>query len=202
MRMIFATPEAEGFEEDARLTALWLWTLRAVQDGEATGSRPTEEDEQEEVPKTVNGLALDYDTARKLAQALGAHLDELGRPGGILEVRKGVARLLGVAERRRALLGQVGTARKLAGTLFDSVEPESVAHVVPAATTLGRVQQAMLLLADGRRDALRRLLADPAYGADSRFRQLARALYSLYPSGGLEKRWVDGVLGAVRQTGN
>ncbi|HWQ22810.1 MAG TPA: DUF1156 domain-containing protein, partial [Gaiellaceae bacterium] len=79
LAMLFEGAEAEGFEEDARLTALWLWTLKAG----ANGASPAPEEElaeDEEAPasrQAPKGLALDYDTARKLAQALGAHLEAL-----------------------------------------------------------------------------------------------------------------------------
>lgn len=208
LRMIFEGPEAEGFEEDARLTALWLWTLRAAANGE--GRKETEpeelegEDEGEETAgsKKLAGLALDYDTARKLAQALGAHLEDLGRPGGIVEVKKGVARLLSVSERRKALLGEVKAPRRSAGTLFEPPEEAAVSGIAPAGTTLDRLHQTMLLFSDGRGEALRRLLAAPGYAQDARFRRLAQALSSLYPSSSPEKRWVDGVLAAARQVGD
>lgn len=200
LRMIFEGPEAEGFEEDARLTALWLWTLRAAQNGMGKGGEtedPSEgEDDEGAKPKVPKGLTLEYDTARLLAQAFGAHLGELDRPGGIVEVKKGVARLLPVAGRRKALLGE-GRAPK-GGTLFEPADVSSAGPISPGGTTLDRLHQAMLLFADGRGEALRRLLIEPGYAQDSRFRRLAQALSSLYPSSSPEKRWVDGVLGALR----
>ncbi|MGQ0669514.1 MAG: DUF1156 domain-containing protein, partial [Actinomycetota bacterium] len=205
LRMIFEGPEAEGFEEDARLTALWLWTLRAAENARSKAEEPEalEEDEDEEgesKAKKLKGLVLDYDTARKLAQALGAHLQELDRPSGIVEVKKGAARLLPVAERRKTLLGEGKTPKK-GGTLFEAVDVSSVGPFAPGETTLDRLHQAMLLFADGRGEALRRLLAEPGYAQDGRFRRLARALSSLYPSSSPEKRWVDGILAASRQAG-
>jgi adenine-specific DNA methylase len=204
LRMIFEGPEAEGFEEDARLTALWLWTLRAAANGKSD-TEPEEaeaDDEGEETggPKKLAGLALDYDTARKLAQALGAHLEDLDKPGGIVEVSKGVARLRPVPERRKALLGEAKAPRRSADTLFEAHEEAAVGGLPPAETTLDRVHQAMLLFADGRSEALRRLLAAPGFAQDARFRRLAQALSSLYPSSSPEKRWIDGVLAAARQT--
>ena len=35
LTMVFQGADASGFEEDARLTAMWLWTLSAGQNGEA-----------------------------------------------------------------------------------------------------------------------------------------------------------------------
>ncbi len=204
LRMIFEGPEAEGFEEDARLTALWLWTLRAAANGQKDSNEQPDvegeaENEEAAKAKKLKGLALDYDTARKLAQALGAHLEDLGRPGGIVEVKKGEAWLLPVSERRKALLGEAKAPRKVAGTLFEPHEETSVGVITPGETALDRLHQAMLLFADGRGEALRRLLAEPGYLQDARFRRLAQALSSLYPSSSPEKRWVDGVLAAARQ---
>ena len=203
LRMIFEGPEAEGFEADARLTALWLWTLRAAANGKREDTEQAEVDEEEDEEagkaKQLKGLALDYDTARKLAQALGAHLEDLGRPGGIVEVKKGVARLLPVAERRKALLGEAKAPRRRGGTLFDKGEETHVGGVQVGRTALDRVHQAMLLFSDGRGDALRRLLAEPGYVDDARFRKLAQALAQLYPSKTEERRWVEGVIATVRQ---
>ncbi|MGH3452717.1 MAG: DUF1156 domain-containing protein [Haloechinothrix sp.] len=198
LKMIFEGGEAEGFAEDARLTALWLWTLRAALNGQVAPSQGDDDTEQSSSAngKRPAGFALDYDTARKLAQALGAHLEELGKPGGIIEVSGASARLLAVADRRRVLLG-VGTAPgREGGTLFDSPGQPATGQVVAAETTLDRLHQAMLLFADGRGEALRRLLAE---AADERLRRLARALSALYPAASQEKRWVDGVVGALRQ---
>ncbi len=206
LRMIFEGPEAEGFEEDARLTALWLWTLRAAANGKKEDSEQAEVDEEEEderggKAKKLKGLALDYDTARKLAQALGAHLEDLGRSSGIVEVRKGVARLLPVSERRKVLLGEAKAPKRSAGTLFEPHEEAAVGGITPGKTALDRLHQAMLLFADGRGETLRRILAEPGYVQDARFRRLAQALSSLYPASSAEKRWVDGVLAAARQAG-
>jgi hypothetical protein len=52
----------------------------------------------------------------------------------------------------------------------------------------------MLLFADERGEALRRLLVEDGVGQDSRFWRLADALSKLYPPASPEKRWVDGVL--------
>ncbi len=204
LRMIFEGPEAEGFEEDARLTALWLWTLRAAANGKGPAAEEAEEVEEDEEEagngkKKLKGLALDYDTARKLAQALGAHLEDLGKPGGIVEVKKGAARLLPVAERRKTLLGE-GKAPKKSGTLFEPADVSAFGPITPGETTLNRLHQAMLLFSDGRGEALRRLLAEPGYTQDGRFRRLAQALSSLYPSSSPEKRWIDGVIGVMRQS--
>lgn len=204
LRMIFEGPEAEGFEEDARLTALWLWTLRAAVNGKGEESEQAEVDEEEEdeaagKAKKLKGLVLDYDTARKLAQALGAHLEDLGRPGGIVEVKKGVARLLPVSERRKVLLGEVKAPRRSGGTLFDPHEEKALGGITPGETALDRLHQAMLLFADGRSEALRRLLAEPGYVDDARFRKLAQALAQLYPARSEERRWVEGVIATTRQ---
>ncbi|HZR92281.1 MAG TPA: DUF1156 domain-containing protein [Gaiellaceae bacterium] len=195
LAMLFEGAEAEGFEEDARLTALWLWTLKAS----ANGGAPAAEEElaeDEEAPalrQAPKGLALDYDTARKLAQALGAHLEALDHPGGIVEVKGSTARLRSLAERRRALLGD-GQRPQREDTLFEAALPVADAAVALGETTLDRLHQAMLLFGDGRSDALRRLLAEPGYSSDEGFLRLARSLSALYPGQSQEKRWLDGVL--------
>src|SRR6266852_1296315 len=50
--------------------------------------------------RRVSGFVLEYDAARKIAQGLGAHLEQLA---SLIEVKGATARLLPVAERTRSL---------------------------------------------------------------------------------------------------
>lgn len=111
LSLVFRGADASGFEEDARLTAMWLWTLRTGEsDGAgAVSDEESEEDEQEEEANKkakVTGFALEYDAARKIAQGLGAHLEDLV---SLIEIKGDTARLLPVAERTRALFGKDDT---------------------------------------------------------------------------------------------
>src|SRR5690606_14119390 len=95
LTMIFEGADTTGFEEDARLTAAWLWTLSA---GATNG-----EDGDKVVAST--GYALEYDAARKIAQGLGAHLEQLPN---LVEVKGSTAVLLPVSQRARHLFGKEG----------------------------------------------------------------------------------------------
>lgn len=105
---------AGALEEDARLTALFLWTVQSTTGGEANGqkNRPQTEDELfdedgDDAPrKRKQGLSLIFDVARRFAQPLGIHLPEW--EGRIVETEKGVVRLLPVRERARQLFGEDG----------------------------------------------------------------------------------------------
>jgi adenine-specific DNA methylase len=109
LSLMFEGADASGLEEDARLTAMWLWTLGAGGSGPAAGAgqvEPSDEDADDEddegaAGKALAGFVLDFDTARKIAQGLGAHLDKLA---GVVEVKGSKARLLSVAERTKVLL--------------------------------------------------------------------------------------------------
>jgi adenine-specific DNA methylase len=112
LTLVFEGADASGLEADARLTAMWLWTLRASSNGQASPASENEaEDESEgdsdveedEIPTTrpaKGGFSLEFDAARKIAQGLGAHLETLG---SVVEVKGQTARLLPVAERQRFL---------------------------------------------------------------------------------------------------
>ncbi|MBN2536459.1 MAG: DUF1156 domain-containing protein [Spirochaetales bacterium] len=72
LAMIFSGADATGFEEDARLTAMWLWTLKTV---DTVGSNIDLSDDEAEdntgknkKGKASGGFALEYDAARKIAQ--------------------------------------------------------------------------------------------------------------------------------------
>ena len=220
MRQVLGTAEAQArnglaaaLEEDARLTALFLWTLQSTREGG--------DSDEDGIPrgKAVT-YSLPFDVVRRFSQPLGIHLDDWA--SRIIETRKGVVRLLPVTARSRQLFGQSG-----AGALADEIESSATGalqlSLFPAepagtrtrarrrtraavagdelgatleATTLDRVHIAMLFQASGRTEALRNLLeAEQDSGPD--FLRLANALSALYPRGSQEKRLLDAMLLAV-----
>jgi putative DNA methylase len=210
LNMIFEGADPTGFEQDSRLTAIWLWTLRTGAGASNNITERSRQDEEEEGPKKVRGYVLEYDAVRKIAQGLGAHLEELSRPGGVVEVKGNKATLLFVANRRQALFGDESKTRprkegEAQMTLFGEVTQveNSTLKELPerGKTTLDQLHQAMLLFADGRSEALRRFLVDEGAGRDNRFWRLAQALLALYPRNSEEKRWVDGVLARKKLLG-
>jgi adenine-specific DNA methylase len=108
---------AGALEEDARLTALFLWTLQATtQDAEPASAKDDEDvdaeqddDDAEDAPTTKKkkkGLSLPFDVARRFAQPLGIHLDAW--EGRCIETEKGVVRLIPVLDRAKQLFGEEG----------------------------------------------------------------------------------------------
>ncbi|MGI8605365.1 MAG: DUF1156 domain-containing protein [Verrucomicrobiales bacterium] len=220
--MIFAGADATGFEEDSRLTAMWLWTLAAA----ANGSRTSEADDEGEAEgeeegsskkgKTKGGFSMEYDAARMIAQGLGAHLEDLRH---VVEVSGETARLLPVSERTAYLFGKEqaddspSSKRKrkepLQLDLFAQLAQEGVTEQTwtektvskIGETTLDRIHQSMILFATSRNEALRRFLVDDGAGRDPKFWRLAQALSALYPKTSEEKRWVDGVLARKKGLG-
>jgi hypothetical protein len=218
LSMIFAGADASGFDPDARLTAMWFWTLSTGVSGGDTHGEEGEEasgegDEDAGRPAKVTGFVLEYDAARKIAQGLGAHLEQLTT---VVEVKGDKARLLSVSERARHLFGKESgrspAKRAKAAkqkTLFDESDGEEGEEGTwgelnlpqTGTTVLDRLHQAMILFAAGRGEALRRFLVEEGAGRDPRFWRLAQALSALYPPGTEEKRWVDGVLGRKKGLG-
>ena len=222
LSMIFEDADATGLEEDARLTAMWLWTLSTSSNGGSGASVAASGDdaggdEEEESAANVKagpGFTLEFDAARKIAQGLGAHLEDLGR---VVEIKGDQARLLSVAERTRHLFGKDQAQRAPARrakkkmkqlTLFEELEAAekdagwgNVGLPPLGETTLDRVHQAMVLFTAGRSEALKRFLVEEGIGRDTRFWKLAQALSALYPTSTDEKRWVDGVLARKKGLG-
>ena len=99
-------------EEDARLTALFLWTLQSTAgktaDAASNGDdEPTDEDDEEGSSRgTAKGFTLVFDVVRRFAQPLGIDLDMW--KGRVIETKKGVVRLLPIAERATQLFGVDG----------------------------------------------------------------------------------------------
>lgn len=229
LSMIFKDADAAGLEPDARLTAMWLWTLgggtgKAGANGNAIEVVPgmaSDDEGDDEEPSSgkstaSGGFTLEFDAARKIAQGLGVHLEQ---SDSIVEVKGDKARLLPVGERIRHLFGKDETTTATRGrkkakakqrSLFeelDALEAEAEETVAgelkPHAgeTVLDRVHQSMILFASGRGEALRRFLVDDGAGKDARFWKLAQSLSALYPPGTDEKRWVDGVLARKKGLG-
>ena len=143
LEQVLGTAEARArngasgaLEEDARLTALFLWTLQST--NAEVGSQKSEQDvphsafrdlhsdeeqeddEEESTPKRTKGFSLVYDVARRFAQPLGIHLDDW--EGRIIEMDKGIVRLLAVTERAEQLFGKEG-----AGAVATEIEHSSQA---------------------------------------------------------------------------
>lgn len=218
LAMVFKGADVTGFEADARLTAMWLWTLKSPDtngDVEDLNAGEDSDDESETKKVKPSGFALEYDAARKIAQGLGAHLESLGH---LVEINGDQARLLPASERTRHLFGKdeeeptraAGRKRKSAqlnmfAELTESEDVEAAWREKTVKrvgeTTLDRVHQGMILFAAGRGEALKRFVVEDGIGRDGKFWRLAQALSALYPSGSDEKRWVDGVLARKKQFG-
>lgn len=223
LAQMFDDADAAGLEDDARVTAMWLWTIFG---GARTGpaddggtllssdeSADGEEDEDDETSSKgkSQGWPLEYDAARKIAQGLGAKLEALTH---LVEVTGKKSRLLSVGERMKYLFGKSDVApttakkfsKKKQMTLFGEIETSAEAQgwgeigaPMAGSTTLDRVHQAMLLFGSGRAEALKRFLVEDGAGKQAQFWKLAQSLSALYPGSSDEKRWVDGVL--VRKKG-
>ena len=206
--------QAGALEEDARLSALFLWTMQATEEYSDTA----EDAEDDVARRRAASHSLPFDVVRRFAQPLGIHLDDW--EDRIIETEKGIVRLRQVRERGRQLFGEDG-----ADSLADQIELDAEAsrqlslfpEEAPAVrgrvrrrrgrviadldtrlspTTLDRIHAAMLLQASGRSTALRALLrAEQERGPD--FLRLANALTALYPRGSDEKRLLDAMLLAV-----
>jgi adenine-specific DNA methylase len=216
LAQVFKGADATGFEPDARLTAMWLWTMNApTANGTAEDSEAEDANEEDPAKKSkLAGFKLEYDAARKIAQGLGAALETLTQ---LVEIKGDEARLLPVAERTRHLFGkeQEETARparkKASAQLNMFAELAEAADIETAwqektvtrmgETTLDRVHQAMILFAAGRGEALKRFVVDDGVGRDGKFWRLAQALSALYPTGTDERRWVEGLMARKKQLG-
>ncbi|MEE9609885.1 MAG: hypothetical protein V3W19_01470, partial [Desulfatiglandales bacterium] len=153
---------------------------------------------------------------RKIAQGLGAHLDNLSH---LVEIKGDTATLLSAAARTRYLFGKNATEapkgkrkKKDPQMLLDfsgelnRIEEES-GNVTgeltgkQGSTVLDQLHQSMILFAAGRGEAVKRFLVEEGVGRNPLFWRLAQALSALYPMGTDEKRWVDGVLARKKGLG-
>lgn len=122
LAQVLGMAEADGgdgvtgaLEEDARLTALFLWTLQSTT-GEVVeqeslpveDEEPADEEDDDEGPsrRKAKGFTLVFDVVRRFAQPLG--IDLPAWEGRVIEIKKGVVRLLPIAERAKQLFGEEG----------------------------------------------------------------------------------------------
>ena len=134
--------QAGVLEEDARLTALFLWAMQSTES--ARGNAATDDEDEGTAGKTAaKGLSLPFDVVRRFAQPMGINLEMWS--DRIIEQKKGVVRLLPVTSRAAALFGHDGAqgaadwiesdpAANLQQTLF----PETEAPPKPARRTRGK----------------------------------------------------------------
>jgi putative DNA methylase len=110
---------AGALEEDARLTALFLWTHQSSATNgsgsdiaDVPSNLPDEgpDDDEENGGKShaAKGLTLIFDVVRRFSQPLGIHLETW--EDRIVDTKKGIVRLLPVKERAEQLLGEDGAA--------------------------------------------------------------------------------------------
>ncbi|MCY2991652.1 MAG: DUF1156 domain-containing protein [Planctomycetota bacterium] len=223
LSLIFEDADAAGLEPDARLTAMWLWTLGGSKEPTAGDAESAEEEDLDDETlrssassAVKSGYVLEFDAARKIAQGLGIHLD---KSESIVEVKGDKARLLPVSERTPHLFGKdsgaapTGRGKKKSKqkqlTFFEELDEAHVAEAgwgelkgpPPGSTVLDRLHQAMILFAAGRGELLKRFLTEEGVGTDARFWTLAQSFSALYPRGTDEKRWVDGVLARKKGLG-
>ena len=228
LQQVLGAAEAEasnGFtgalEEDARLTALFLWTRQSTDPLKKRRlpdcQRTILMTKRQDAKASAKGYSLPFDVVRRFAQPMG--IDLAHWTGRVIGQEKGVVRLLPVTERAKDLFGKDGAGAAaewiesepqadLQQTLFPDWEDEakprnrrgrktllgSDAELQPLdATTLDRVHAAMLFQASGHAAALRKLIVDEQErGPD--FLRLANALSALYPRGSEEKRLLDAML--------
>ena len=110
-----------SLEEDARLTALFLWTFQSSAAGPVGVALPSVEVALEEVSDDdsqinsggTGGYSLPHDVVRRFAQPLGIHLESW--EGRIIRTEKGVVQLLPVEDRTVQLFGQENVAAASSG---------------------------------------------------------------------------------------
>jgi hypothetical protein len=126
LSQVLGTDSPYDFGEDARLTALFLWTLRTAngqngdderdvpdddQDAEDSSIDKDEDDSTGHSTRSAKGYVLPFDIVRRIAQPLGIHLDRWNGP--LIEINKGAVRLLPLALRAKFLV-EAGVAHDLA----------------------------------------------------------------------------------------
>ena len=131
---------AGALEEDARLTALFLWTLQSATESPSSRSDAVDADDDADAVdaprrKGGSGYSLPYDMVRLFAQPLGIDLDEW--KSRIIRTEKGVVRLLPVKERAERLFG-AGGADAIADEIESDASSSPQGRLIPEEPPAGR----------------------------------------------------------------
>jgi len=215
---------AGALEEDARLTALFLWTLQSTEKGltaeDAEGTEEEQDEEDEDSARSaVKGYTLIYDVVRRFAQPLGIHLENW--EGRAIEIKKGIVRLIPVMEREEQIFGTSGThavARALERTggrdpqymLFTeqpagrpargrqprrSRRQEEAEALAPRREATTLDRVHAAMILQARGEATAlRAMLQAEIDRSPDFLRLANALSALYPKDSEEKRLLDAML--------
>jgi len=218
---------AGSLEEDARLTALFLWTLQSTNgnsdDVDDTNYNDDDDDESDSSKIKTKGFSLVYDVVRRFAQPLGIELPKW--ENRIIETKKGVVWLMAVSERAKQLFGEDGAkvaadwieedpTQPVQLRLFPELEQKSAPKFL--GQKRGRIKldlpaesvsqvgattldrvHAAMLLQAGGQANALRMLIKAEQDRGSDFLRLANSLSALYPLGSEEKRLLDAMLLAV-----
>jgi adenine-specific DNA methylase len=212
--LIFEGADAANLDADARMTGVWLWTLKGSADATSNGDDDDDANADDDNGSSASAgkggrYVLDSDTADKLAQGIGADLRKL-QSAGIVEASGSTARLLTPQERTARLFAPAPQSAEKTEehiknpdqqALFQMTKQSQVRQAATelrlselGTTTLDRVHQGMMLFKRGAGDSLKRFLLDEGVGKEASFWILADALSKLYPTGSEEKRLVDGMI--------
>lgn len=151
---------------------------------------------------------MPFDTFIRITRPLGIHYPEWEKK--IIDIEKGVVRLLPVLDRQEALFGQdlsISLVEFKTGARQRQLFPEEP-PVIPEKrrghgktlenlTTLDRVHQAMLLYAAGQTITLKGLLDEESRKGKG-FERLAFSLMTLYPKRTPERKWLEGLQTMIR----
>lgn len=234
LQQVLGTAEAKArgglagaLEEDARLTALFLWTVQSTEmTEESSQEKKSVEDAEEAVAKTsARGFTLPFDVVRRFAQPMGIDLEAW--TNRIIAQSKGVVRLLPVAERAAHLFGK-HSARAVVEWIENDLQPAlqqtlfPELRAAPSSLLAGRKRRrgagalldsntasssrdattldrvhAAMLLQSSGHASALRSLIEAEEDRGPDFLRLANALSALYPRGSREKRLLDAMLLAV-----
>ena len=227
LEQVLGSADAGTLEEDARLVALFLWTLQGTEAADGNGKNgaadaaDAADDDDEAIAKVAaKGFSLPFDVVRRFAQPMGIDLEIW--TGRVIGQDKGIVRLLPVSERAKALFGEDGAsaaadwiendpAASLQGLLFPEMEAAprkkkrrgkkaligDDAELQSPDATTLDRVHAAMLLQASGQANALRRLLAAEQDRGPDFLRLANALSALYPKGAEEKRLLDAMLLAV-----
>ena len=211
VKLLNPDSDQSSSEPDARFSMMAIWTLRHSANVDYVSGKTLDEEEAIEVADVPSRLIIPFDTASLLARGIGAIIEDLEKTN-VIDVKKGIVKILSPEDRRHYLLGITNGKSKVHQKASDGIQlklgessedaearievearQQGLIEIPKRESQLDRLHQAMLLHADGNSTALEAHLRDNI-GDDPMLWQLANTLNTLYPEGSWERSKIEGVI--------
>ncbi len=172
---VLSEQELGKIDPETAFYVLWKWTFESGTRSQRSGV--ADASASKDARPSGNNVLVPFDEALKLARSVGAEIEVLLEPGGLLSQEKEYVNVVGPDDRSKV--------QGLGEALRDGSSP----------AVIDMVHRALNLWATGNHGSLDEYLDKSGGRSDETFWRVAQALSNLLPPNSREKQLLDGLLG-------